>query len=95
VGELTYGVEAYDLTIAAILGATLAKDDGGASVAYGLSLVTGSGIACSSFGMCLDVLTTQTSIDYVGLAGQINYSDVTGLAYFGKAVATAPSPAAK
>lgn len=95
VADLTYGIEAYDLTMAAILGATLAKDDGGASVAYGLSLVTGSGIPCSSYGMCLDVLTTQTSIDYVGLAGQINYSDVTGLAYFGKAVAPAPVSTSK
>ncbi len=91
VGDLTYGIEAYDLTMAAILGATLAKDDGGTSIAYGLSLVTGSGIPCSSYGMCLDVLKTQTSIDYMGLAGQINYSDVTGLAYFGTAVAPSPS----
>jgi len=91
IGDLSYGIEAYDLTMASILGATLAKDDGGTSVAYGLSLVTGSGIPCSSYGMCLDVLTTQTSIDYVGLAGQINYSDVTGLAYFGKAVASSPA----
>ncbi|GAB2814611.1 hypothetical protein GCM10027022_00750 [Alpinimonas psychrophila] len=95
VGELSYGIEAYDLTIAAILGATLAKDDGGASVSYGLSLVTGSGIQCSSYGMCLDVLTTQTSIDYVGLAGQINYSDATGMVYFGKAIAPTSTPSAK
>jgi hypothetical protein len=87
IGELTYGIEAYDLTMAAILGATVAKDDGGASIAYGLALVTGSGIPCSSLGMCLDVLTTETSIDYVGLAGQINYSESTGVAYFGEAVA--------
>lgn len=91
VGDLTYGIEAYDLTMAAILGATLAKDDGGTSIAYGVSLVTGSGIPCSSYGMCLDVLKTQTSIDYMGLAGQIKYSDVTGLAYFGTAVAPSPS----
>jgi len=91
VGDLSYGIEAYDLTVAAILGATLAKDDGGASIAYGLSLVTGSGIPCSSYGMCLDVLTTEPSIDYVGLAGQINYTSETGLAYFGKAVAATPT----
>ena len=88
IGELNYGIEAYDLTMASILGATLAKDDGGVSISYGLALATGSGIPCSSYGMCLDVLTTQTSIDYVGLAGQINYSSATGVAYFGKAVAT-------
>ena len=93
VGELSYGIEAYDLTLASILGATLAKDDGGASIAYGLTLVTGAGIPCSSYGMCLDVLKTQPAIDYVGLAGQINYSSETGVAYFGKAVAA--SPAAK
>jgi branched-chain amino acid transport system substrate-binding protein len=85
-GDLSYGIEAYDLTIAAILGATLAEDDGGPSIAHGLMLVTGSGIPCSSYGMCLDVLTTQTAIDYVGLSGQINYSALTGVAYFGDAV---------
>jgi hypothetical protein len=90
VGDLTYGIESYDLTIAAVLAATVAKDDGGASIVYGLSLVTGQGISCSSYGMCLDVLTTQPSIDFVGLAGQINYSSTTGLAYFGKAVASSP-----
>ena len=87
IGRLDYGVEAYDLTMASILGATVAKDDGGPSVAYGLALVTGTGIPCSSFGMCLDVLTTQSSIDYAGIAGHINYSASTGLAYFGKPAA--------
>ena len=91
VGDLSFGIESYDLTVAAILGATLAKDDGGASISYGLSLVTGSGIPCSSYGMCLDVLTTEPAIDYVGLAGQINYTSATGLAYFGKAVAATPA----
>lgn len=92
VGDLSYGIEAYDLTMAAILGATVAEDDGGASISFGLALVTGSGISCSSYGMCLDVLTTETSIDYVGLAGQINYSSAIGMAYFGKLVAVTPSP---
>lgn len=87
IGSLDYGIESYDLTIAMILGATVAKDDGGPSIAYGLALVTGPGIPCSSFGMCLDVLKTQSSIDYAGLAGHINYSGTTGLAYFGTPVA--------
>lgn len=95
VGDLTYGIEAYDLTIAAVLGATVAKDDGGLSVAYGLAMATGPGIPCSSYGMCLDVLKTQPAIDYVGLAGQINYSDATGVAYFGAAVASSPASSSK
>lgn len=95
VGDLSYGVEAYDLTIAAILGATVAKDDGGPSVANGLALVTGSGVPCNSFGMCLDVLKTQPAIDYVGLAGQINYSALTGVVYFGKALAPTPTATTK
>jgi branched-chain amino acid transport system substrate-binding protein len=92
VGDLGFGIEAYDLTMATILGATLAKDDGGASIAYGLSVVTGAGgVPCSSYGMCLDVLSTQPAIDYVGVAGQINYTTATGLAYFGEAVAVTPA----
>jgi branched-chain amino acid transport system substrate-binding protein len=95
VGDLGYGIEAYDLTIAAILGATVAKDDGGPSITSGLALVTGGGIPCSSFGMCLDVLTTEPAIDYVGLAGQINFSSATGVAYFGTAVAPEPTATQK
>lgn len=83
--ELGYGAEAYDATVASALAATVAKDDGGASVVQGLvSVSSHSGITCTSYGMCLDVLTKKPSIDYVGISGQMNYDAKTGVAYFVK-----------
>lgn len=83
--ELGYGAESYDATIASALAATVAKDDGGASVVQGLvSISTRAGITCTSYGMCLDVLTKKPVIDYVGIAGQMNYDAKTGVTYFGK-----------
>jgi branched-chain amino acid transport system substrate-binding protein len=82
-GDTTYGVEAYDLTIAAALAATFVKDDGGASITQGMVGVTSGGIRCTSYGACLDVLKTQPVITYLGPAGAINFTPATGLVYFG------------
>ena len=61
-----YGAEAYDATILAALAAILAGDDGGASIAAALRDASRGGIKCTSFGECLDVLRTETDIDYDG-----------------------------
>jgi hypothetical protein len=83
--EVGYGAEAYDSTIASALAATVAQDDGGASVVQGLvSVSSHGGITCTSYGMCLDVLVKKPSIDYVGIAGQMNYDSKTGVTYFTK-----------
>ena len=94
VTEFAYGTEFYDLTMASALAAVTQKDDGGASITQGLIAVTGAGIKCNSYGMCLDVLKTEPAIDYVGQAGQINYSATTGVVYFGK-TSTEPVPSPK
>jgi branched-chain amino acid transport system substrate-binding protein len=67
-----YGAEAYDATILAALAAELAGDDGGPSVAAQLRSASRGGIKCTSFGECLDVLSTQTDIDYDGITGTVN-----------------------
>ena len=75
--DARYGAEAYDATILAALSAVLAGDDGGASIAAALRDATRDGIKCSSFGECLDVLRTETDIDYGGITGSVNF-DQTG-----------------
>jgi branched-chain amino acid transport system substrate-binding protein len=68
-----YGAEAYDATILAALAAILAGDDGGASIAAALRDASRSGIKCTSFGECLDVLRTEPDIDYDGITGTVNF----------------------
>lgn len=83
VTELGYGVESYDATVASILAATVAKDDGGASITQGLVDVSNrEGFACTSYGECLSALGDKQKIDYKGIAGYFNYSPKTTVAYF-------------
>jgi len=83
--DTTYGVEAYDATVASILAATFAKSDNGQAVSQGLVAISyKNGISCSSFGACADVLKTQPFIDYVGLSGQITYTPTTAVISFSR-----------
>ncbi len=72
VGSLRYAAEAYDAVILAALAAELAGDDGGASIARSLPAASAGGIPCTSFGECLDVLSTEPDIDYVGVTGPVD-----------------------
>ncbi|WP_309712276.1 ABC transporter substrate-binding protein [Pseudolysinimonas sp.] len=72
VADFRYAAEAYDATVLAALAAVLAADDGGASIARLLGAASVDGIKCTSFGECVDVLRTQTDIDYDGLSGSTN-----------------------
>ena len=79
-----YAEEAYDATIMAALAATIARDDGGAAIARLLPTVSTGGIKCTSFGECLDVLRTETDIDYDGISGPVNFTaagDVTSASW--------------
>ncbi len=67
-----YASEAYDATILAALAATLAGDDGGASIDRMVPAAAAGGIPCTSYGECLDVLTTETDIDYRGASGSLD-----------------------
>lgn len=70
--DFRYAAEAYDATVLASLAAVLAADDGGASIARLLPAASVDGIKCTSFGECVDVLTTQPEIDYDGISGSVN-----------------------
>lgn len=71
-GTFRYSAEAYDATILAALAAIVAGDDGGRSIASALRDVSLGGIKCTSFGECLEVLKTQSDIDYDGVSGSVN-----------------------
>jgi ABC-type branched-subunit amino acid transport system substrate-binding protein len=74
VTDVRYSAEAHDATILAALAATVAKNDSGAAVAAALPGVSSGGIKCLSYGECLDVLKSQTDIDYDGVSGPISFS---------------------
>jgi branched-chain amino acid transport system substrate-binding protein len=73
--SLAYSAEAYDAAVLAALAATLAGDDGGASIAAELRAVAAGGIPCHSFGECVDVLRTQTDIAYEGASGPLQLGE--------------------
>jgi len=70
-GDVRYAAEAYDATMIAALAAILADDDGGPSIASRVVAATRDGIRCTSFGECLDVLSTEPDIAYEGIAGPL------------------------
>lgn len=74
VTNFRYAAEAYDATILAALAAIVAGDDSGHAVSGSLREVSAGGIKCTSFGECLDVLTTRTDIDYDGISGPIGFN---------------------
>ncbi len=83
--QFRYASEAYDATILAALAAIVARDDGGASIASTLTDVSSGGIKCTSFAECVDVLKTESDIDYDGVSGPLNFTaehDVSP-AYYG------------
>lgn len=83
-GDVRYAAEAYDAAIIAALAATLADDDGGASIASQIIEATREGIRCSSYGECLDVLSTEPDVAYEGIVGPLRLDaagDPTNAAY--------------
>ena len=85
VTDLLYAEEAYDATILAALGATVAKDANGAAIAAQLREVSAGGIECTTYRECLDVLKTSSDIDYDGISGATTFdaNGDTSPAHFG------------
>lgn len=84
VSDFRYAAEAYDATILAALAAIVAGNDSGVAVSRSLREVSAGGIKCTSFGECLDVLTTRTDIDYDGVSGPLAFTgegDLVGAQY--------------
>jgi branched-chain amino acid transport system substrate-binding protein len=76
VTQYRYAAEAYDATVLAALAATVAGDDSAASIAYYLESVSGGGVPCKSFAECLDVLKSESDIDYQGISGPVGFDGV-------------------
>jgi len=72
--ETRYGAESYDAAVIVALAASLAGDDGRASVAQFLPAITSGDIECSSYGACLEVLKSRSDIRYTGVTGQLGVS---------------------
>ena len=85
VTDLLYAEEAYDATILAALGATVAKNANGAAIAGQLREVSAGGIECTTYRECLDVLKTSSDIDYDGISGATTFdaNGDTSPAHFG------------
>jgi branched-chain amino acid transport system substrate-binding protein len=73
VSDFRYAAEAYDATIIAALAALVAEDDRGRAIASVLQTISSTGITCTSFGECLDVLTTRKDINYDGVSGPLSF----------------------
>ncbi len=75
-----FASETYDAVVLVALAAELAGDDSGFSVARFVREAASEGIACSSFGECMDVLATEPQIEYQGLSGPVTFTDQSGVA---------------
>ncbi|CAN5373759.1 ABC transporter substrate-binding protein [soil metagenome] len=83
--DVRYAAESYDATVLIALAATIAHDDGAASIAATLRAASAGGIKCADFEECLDVLAVGDEPDYDGVSGAV---DLDGMgdpvtAYYG------------
>ncbi|MEO7348966.1 MAG: ABC transporter substrate-binding protein [Terrimesophilobacter sp.] len=84
VTDYRYAAEAYDATILAALAAIVGGDDSGLAIASVLHKISSTGIKCTSFGECLEVLKTRKDIDYDGITGALAFDangDITSAPY--------------
>jgi ABC-type branched-subunit amino acid transport system substrate-binding protein len=70
--DTTFAAEAYDATIAAVLAAVAAADDGAASLAWALPAVTTAGYGCTVLGVCLEAMAASEDVDYGGVSGPVD-----------------------
>lgn len=71
-----YGPESYDATILSALAAEAAKNDSGTGIASKLIEVSKEGEKCTSFADCKKLLDEGKDIDYDGIGGPIEFTDV-------------------
>src|SRR5690606_493414 len=76
VGDNRYAAEAYDAVMLAALAAIIAGNDNGRAVAESLREASAGGIKCLSFTECRIALKTIDDIDYDGVSGPVNLTEV-------------------
>jgi len=74
--DFSYGPESYDATILTALAAVAADDDAGTSIASQLVDVSREGTKCTTFEECAGLLEDGEDIDFDGVSGPIEFSDV-------------------
>lgn len=74
--EFSYGPESYDATILAALAAEAAKSDAGKDIAAEMVGVSSGGEKCMDFASCQKMLADGGDIDYDGVSGPVEWSDV-------------------
>lgn len=74
--EFTYAAESYDAVIITALAAIAAGSDNGEAIAAKMQDVSSGGEKCTSFKECVDLLNDGKDIDYDGISGPIEFSDL-------------------
>ena len=74
--DFSYAPESYDAVVLVALAAQAAGDDSGASIAAELPGVSREGTACTTYAECLELLTAGEDIDYDGISGPVEFSDL-------------------
>ena len=74
--DFSYAGESYDAVVTTALGALVAKTDAPDAIAKVLPDVTRGGTKCTSFVECQKLVKAGTDIDYDGVSGPIEFSDV-------------------
>ena len=75
-GIYGYGAETYDAVIITALAAEMARSTDPTSVAREINDITRTGIKCSSFVQCRDLIASGENPDYDGIGGQYEFVDV-------------------
>lgn len=74
--DYSYSAESYDAVVTTALAAVAAGSDSGTAIASTLADVTRGGEKCATFAECLPLLDGGGDIDYDGVSGPIEFSDV-------------------
>jgi ABC-type branched-subunit amino acid transport system substrate-binding protein len=74
--DFSYGPESYDAAVLIALAAIAAGDDSGESIAANLVDVSREGTKCTTFEECAGLLEDGEDIDYDGVSGPVEFSDV-------------------
>ena len=74
--DFSYSGESYDAVITSALAAVMAKSDAGEKIAAVLADITRGGEKCATFAECKPLAEAGTDIDYDGVSGPIEFSDV-------------------
>jgi len=74
--DYTYAAESYDAVVVSSLAAIAADSDAGEAIAKEIPGITKGGEKCTSFADCKKLLEDGKDIDYDGISGEIELSDL-------------------